>query len=266
MPNRIIKESICTSDSIDLLTPFEETVFYRLIVNCDDYGRMDARPKILAAKLFPLKDIRAKQMEDALRKLTSAELVTLYKVDGKPFLQMNTWDRHQRVRNSVPKYPSPEQADDDCGELRRVAASCGESPPESNPIQSNPNPNPNPYYSAEQTCVSSPQVVTLTLNDGSEYGITQDQIDKWVQLYPAVDVMHELRAMKGWLDSNPKKRKTKTGILRFVNGWLSRAQDKPHFDRQPHKKVDTKFHNFEQRDDDLDDYAFKKMMAELEEE
>lgn len=137
-----------------------------------------------------------------------------------------------------------------------------------NPIQSNPNtnPNPNPYYSAEQTDVGSPQVVSLTLNDGSEYGITQDQIDKWVPLYPAVDVMQELRAMKGWLDSNPKKRKTKTGILRFVNGWLSRAQDKPHFDRQPHKKVDTKFHNFEQRDDDLDDYAFKKMMAELEEE
>lgn len=263
MPNRIIKESICTSDNIDLLTPFEETVFYRLIVNCDDYGRMDARPKILAAKLFPLKDIRAKQMEDALRKLTSAELVTLYKVDGKPFLQMNTWDRHQRVRNSVPKYPSPEQADDDCGELSRVAASCRELRPESNPIQSNTNPNPNPYYSAEQTDVGSPQVVSLTLNDGSDYGITQDQIDKWVPLYPAVDVMQELRAMKGWLDSNPKKRKTKTGILRFVNGWLSRAQDKPHFDRQPHKKVDTKFHNFEQRDDDLDDYAFKKMMDEL---
>ena len=111
MPNRIIKESICTSDSIDLLTPFEETVFYRLIVNCDDYGRMDARPKILAAKLFPLKDIRAKQMEDALRKLTSAELVRLYYVDSKPFLQMNTWDRHQQIRAKKSKYPGPEEAD-----------------------------------------------------------------------------------------------------------------------------------------------------------
>ena len=47
MPNRIIKETICTSDTIERLTPFEETFFYRLIVNCDDYGRMDARPAIL---------------------------------------------------------------------------------------------------------------------------------------------------------------------------------------------------------------------------
>ena len=41
MPNRIIKESICTSDNVDQLTAFEETVFVRLIVNCDDFGRMD---------------------------------------------------------------------------------------------------------------------------------------------------------------------------------------------------------------------------------
>ena len=36
MPNRVIKESICTSEQIDALTPFEEITFYRLIVNADD--------------------------------------------------------------------------------------------------------------------------------------------------------------------------------------------------------------------------------------
>ena len=33
MPNRIIKESICTSDNIEALTDFQETFFYRLIKN-----------------------------------------------------------------------------------------------------------------------------------------------------------------------------------------------------------------------------------------
>ena len=32
--------------------------------------------------------------------------------------------------------------------------------------------------------------------------------------------------MRGWLNANPKKRKTKAGILRFVNSWLSREQDR----------------------------------------
>ena len=46
MPNRIIKESVCRSDSIDSLSWFEEVLFYRLIVVCDDYGRFDGRPGV----------------------------------------------------------------------------------------------------------------------------------------------------------------------------------------------------------------------------
>ena len=110
MPNRVLKESICTSENIDKLPAFAETFFYRLIVNCDDFGRMDARPKVLAARLFPLKELRVNQVEDALRKLTLAELVTLYEVDGKPFLQLNTWDRHQQKRAQNSKYPGIEDA------------------------------------------------------------------------------------------------------------------------------------------------------------
>lgn len=140
MPNRIIKESICTSESIDQLSAFHETVFYRLIVNCDDYGRMDARPKILAAKLFPLKDIRASQMEEALRTLTSAELVSTYEVDGKPFLQMKTWNRHQQIRAKKSKYPAPDGSfnaeDNACNQMISDDSKCPR-----NPIQSESNPN-----------------------------------------------------------------------------------------------------------------------------
>ena len=32
--------------------------------------------------------------------------------------------------------------------------------------------------------------------------------------------------MEGWLDANPGKRKTKVGVKRFVNSWLSRSQDR----------------------------------------
>ena len=56
MPNRIIKESICTSETIDQMSWFEECFYHRLWTACDDYGRMDARPAILKSKLFPLKD------------------------------------------------------------------------------------------------------------------------------------------------------------------------------------------------------------------
>ena len=68
--------------------------------------------------------------------------------------------------------------------------------------------------------------ISLTLNDKSEYEINSDLFVKLVDLYPSVDTLQELRKMKGWLMSNPTKRKTRRGVLRFVNNWLSREQDR----------------------------------------
>lgn len=79
---------------------------------------------------------------------------------------------------------------------------------------------------AEPETVSTPPVIDIILNDGSYYGVTNEDVIKWTELYPAVDVMQELRNMAGWCDANPKKRKTKSGIRRFINGWLSGEQNK----------------------------------------
>lgn len=69
-------------------------------------------------------------------------------------------------------------------------------------------------------------VITLPLNTGEEHPVTQGEIDQWQDLYPSVDVPQALRSMKGWLIANRQKRKTKTGISRFVQAWLSREQDR----------------------------------------
>lgn len=68
-------------------------------------------------------------------------------------------------------------------------------------------------------------VISLPLVDDTEYGVTQAEIDKYASLYPAVNILQELRAMVGWLDANPKRRKTRVGIKRFINNWLSNEQD-----------------------------------------
>jgi hypothetical protein len=73
---------------------------------------------------------------------------------------------------------------------------------------------------------SEPTVIKLILVGGKEYPITKKQSEEWATLYPAVDVMQELRKMRGWLDSNPTNRKTATGILRFANRWLAKEQDR----------------------------------------
>lgn len=67
--------------------------------------------------------------------------------------------------------------------------------------------------------------IGLQLNDKSLFPIYEDDLVKYRDLYPAVNVEQELRNMVGWIDGNPKRRKTKSGIKKFVNAWLSKEQD-----------------------------------------
>ena len=89
-------------------------------------------------------------------------------------------------------------------------------------------PNMNTSYSCPEPVEldTGQKVISLILNDKTFHDVYLKDIEKWNELFPAVDVMQELRKMVGWLDSNPTKRKTRRGINRFINNWLSNAQDK----------------------------------------
>jgi hypothetical protein len=73
---------------------------------------------------------------------------------------------------------------------------------------------------------STPAVFELPLNDNTNFPIGQPQLDRWEALYPAVDVPQTMREIIGWCEANPRKRKTRSGVLRFCAAWLSREQDK----------------------------------------
>lgn len=65
----------------------------------------------------------------------------------------------------------------------------------------------------------------MILNNGEIWEPDDADIIQWQKTYPAVDVFAELAKMESWLDANPTRRKTERGIKKFVNSWLSRAQD-----------------------------------------
>lgn len=68
--------------------------------------------------------------------------------------------------------------------------------------------------------------IELPLNDGSMYQVTVENVNEWKNLYGNVDIEQQLKNMKGWLLSNPSRRKTSKGIMRFINSWLTSEQDK----------------------------------------
>ena len=71
-----------------------------------------------------------------------------------------------------------------------------------------------------------PSGIKLPLNDKTYYDVPLSDIERWKDTYPAVDVEGELKRMIAWLESNPTKKKTRRGITRFINSWLSRTQDR----------------------------------------
>lgn len=148
MPNRILKESICTSENMDGLSQQAECLWYRLLVQFDDFGRFDGRPIVILAKCFPLRvdRIKTKDVAGWLQELIAAELIRPYRVDGHDYIRAVTWDKHQQVRAKRSKYPEPISDDDglladdiNCKQMIADDGICYR-----NPIQSNPNPNPNP--------------------------------------------------------------------------------------------------------------------------
>ena len=68
-------------------------------------------------------------------------------------------------------------------------------------------------------------VEELPLSDGTSWKCNVKQFNEFCKSYPDVDIEAEFRKMRAWLLSNTKK--TRRGITRFVNSWLSRAQDRP---------------------------------------
>jgi len=115
MPNRYLRESYIESERINSLSDAAEVFWTRLLVKVDDFGRAEANPKLLRAKLYPLKleQVREATVERLLAECQKARLVRLYAVEGKQYLQMERWEKG---RASVSKYPNPpEQTPTDSG-------------------------------------------------------------------------------------------------------------------------------------------------------
>jgi hypothetical protein len=115
MANRLLRDSILTSESIDVLSAEAERLFYRLLLIADDWGRFDADVRVLISRCFPLKvgDITRTDTDNWLKEIEDAGMVVLYSVDGRRYAAFSNWSKHNRLRNLKSKFPAPPGASDE---------------------------------------------------------------------------------------------------------------------------------------------------------
>jgi hypothetical protein len=118
MPDRIIRASILTSDSINTLSWPAEIFYRRLMSVVDDFGRYDARPAILRSSLYALKIDRVSEPDISkwMNECSEAGVVRCYSVDNKPYVELLKFD--QRLRAQKSKFPAP------CGHLSADVSRC----------------------------------------------------------------------------------------------------------------------------------------------
>ena len=210
MPNRILKESILTDKKFNMLSLLEESIYHRLLVSVDDYGVLYADPTLLSHILFPRKtDIDGETIRKSLKHMEKLGLLCIYMANEEEYLKICSWENDQRP---LPAFSLPVK----------------DKPVKVQPAEEPEKPAEKTVVIAEQRSkpeVKELPVAEIPLNDNSVYGVTREEVEEYTTLYPAVDILQELRNMRGWSLSNPQKRKTRSGVKKFINSWLARAQN-----------------------------------------
>src|SRR3990167_4085097 len=66
-----------------------------------------------------------------------------------------------------------------------------------------------------------------TVGDSKEWDLYNSKIQEYQESYPSLDISAQMKLALQWVKDNPAKRKTAKGMPKFLNSWLSRANDNP---------------------------------------
>ena len=217
MPNRILKESIRTSKSINAMTDFQFRLWAYLITYVDDFGRGSAEPDILKGFVFPRrKCVTEATIKAALSDLANMGLIHLYEVDGDSYLCLRNWEQHQKPRAATSKFPAPPENDSECMQMQADASRCSQMQADAPDIRYSIN---DTRYSDNDIRESTrkrftPPTIEEVLAYAVEKGWSAEQFDavRFVDFY----------ASKGWyVGKNPMK-----DWKAAARGWVSRGNER----------------------------------------
>ena len=163
---RQIKPEFYLDDELAQCSRDARLLFPGLWILADRAGRLENRPAKIKAQVFPYdNDIDAAKTRELLEQLESRRFILIYEVDGRSYIQIRTFEKHQHChRNEQPsQIPEPIQ-DGPSGKANRVNSAV-QSEQYGTDSESDPNPEDfgaNPEHSVQNPSTRGTYTSTYT--------------------------------------------------------------------------------------------------------
>jgi len=229
--SRNIKPGLYLNEDLAECSISARFLFTALWTMADRQGRLEDRPKRIKLGSFPYDD--GVDVDGLLSELEQWRFIVRYEVDGLRLISVCNFEKHQNPHKDEKARDLPPPPTQHHTSTMQVRCKCGTSAeaarlipdsllliPDSKislELQSNSKPPEDPPTEFSFPTVGKPK---------GDWTLPQSLLAEYSEAYPSLDVKSELRAAKAWLVSNKAKRKTHRGMPTFLNGWLSRTQNR----------------------------------------
>lgn len=106
---RMISSSVWGDEKFITFNDITRLVWFGLITNVDDQGRMQDNPLLIKAQLFPADRKSASSISKAIDQLSEAGMIIRYEKEGKSLVQIVKWWEHQSPSwAAASDFPAPD--------------------------------------------------------------------------------------------------------------------------------------------------------------
>jgi len=205
---RMIDKRISKSKKLARLKFDRSRVLYFMIYpHLDCEGRFTGDPEEIKEDCCPKLKYSFKRIAESVVDLANVGLLILYEDEDEcPFIQYTKFEPFQvgmrKDREAPSQIPSPQE----------------------NPSNAGVTPALYLRLSLSLRKEGKKEEIYFDFKERQFFNIKDEDVQGWLEAYPACDVNSELRKMREWLLANPEKKKK--NYRRFIVNWLIRTQDK----------------------------------------
>lgn len=241
---RTIKPEFPHSQTMGRCSRDARLAFVNIWTQVDDAGRLNGNSRFLASLLFPYDTDALDLIDSWLSELERENCIRRYNSGGNTYLEVCNWLQHQKIDRPT---PSRLPQFDEGSRLTREDSMLDHGPrtmdlgprimdqkysSELASQSSKPDATAMPIDAIDQGKPDEETTETVALlwfpcaGKKDSWALQQPMVEELSQAFPAVDVLAECKKALAWVNANQKKKKTYSGMPKFITGWMSRVQDR----------------------------------------